>query len=191
MPRHLIFVYGTLKRSFPNAAHMPKNAIFLGPATTVQAFPLTVGAGVNCIPFLLYRPGRGHVISGELYQLEDDEGLRYLDDFEGTSWGFYKRIEIEVRLLACDTPDGRPATDSAGAEGRDGQDSPLSTPASEILKAGTYFRGEGGARWPEDELGALEHLKEYTLELAEKYLPRDHPDADREGLMTSVEVEKK
>ena len=159
--QRLVFVYGTLKRGFPNSVHMPSRATFLFPATTSQAYPLVVGAGRNRIPFLLDRPGSGRPVRGEVYAVDDDT-LRLLDDFEGTGWGFYKRREIEVVPESTD-------------EKQEAQDTAM---------AGAYFRGGGGGRWHEDELAQLEHLAEYTPALAQGYLPRDHPDADRAGLMT-------
>nr|XP_057907126.1 gamma-glutamylaminecyclotransferase-like [Doryrhamphus excisus] len=79
-----VFVYGTLKRGQPNNFYMTDNknghAQLLATAVTTQMFPLVI-AGRNNIPFLLNIPGRGHVVHGELYTV-DEALLKFLDYFE-------------------------------------------------------------------------------------------------------------
>ena len=61
---HRVFVYGTLKRGQPNHPLIlnPEfgTAKYIGPARTVEKFPLVVASECN-IPFLLFAPGKGNV----------------------------------------------------------------------------------------------------------------------------------
>eukprot|EP00051_Salpingoeca_urceolata_P007251 m.95965 g.95965 ORF g.95965 m.95965 type:complete len:98 (-) comp15174_c0_seq4:449-742(-) len=76
--KHLMFVYGTLKRGFPNHQHMPVGIEFVSRATTVERFPLVVGAGHNQIPFLLDFAGNGFQVNGEVF-VADDAACNALD----------------------------------------------------------------------------------------------------------------
>jgi len=80
----LVFVYGTLKRGQPNHDWLTRptngSAVFRGRASTSDAFPLVVASRYN-IPFLLDAPGRGHCVSGELYEV-DDAMMVKLDELE-------------------------------------------------------------------------------------------------------------
>ncbi|KAF0720525.1 Aste57867_244 [Aphanomyces stellatus] len=95
-----VFVYGTLKRDFPNyalylgPAEERKKAKFVGEAVTCTAYPLVVG-GDRCVPFLLSLPGEGVPIAGEVYSV-DPTTLEALDILEGISSGYYKRVSIPV-----------------------------------------------------------------------------------------------
>uniref|UniRef100_A0A915PJ85 Gamma-glutamylcyclotransferase family protein n=1 Tax=Setaria digitata TaxID=48799 RepID=A0A915PJ85_9BILA len=95
----LVFVYGTLKRGEPNASIMtdPATGIqkFVGTGKTVSAYPLIIASESN-IPFCLDKPGTGHRIKGELYEV-DEEKLRALDEFEGHPT-FYKRKLQQVEM---------------------------------------------------------------------------------------------
>lgn len=81
---HRIFVYGTLKVGEPNAHLMTDStlgkAILVGKATTVRKFPLLIASRYN-VPYLLHKPGTGHRIHGEVYDV-DDKLLEFLDKFE-------------------------------------------------------------------------------------------------------------
>lgn len=81
---HRIFVYGTLKTGEPNAHLMVDSskgkATLVGAADTVRKFPLLIGSRYN-VPYLLYKPGTGHRIRGEVYDV-DDKLLAFLDEFE-------------------------------------------------------------------------------------------------------------
>ncbi|KAH9130544.1 hypothetical protein LEN26_008427 [Aphanomyces euteiches] len=96
-----VFVYGTLKRGFPNyalylgPAEEKKKAVFVGEATTSTAYPLVVG-GDRYVPFLLNIPGEGVPIAGEVFAV-DQSTLEALDILEGTSTGYYKRELIPVQ----------------------------------------------------------------------------------------------
>ena len=95
---HIIFVYGTLKRGFPNHALM-SGAMFLGEARTVEAYPMVV-QGQSFSPVIMPEPGAGHRILGELWQVDDAQLVR-LDDLESTHLPTgYIRERIEVEALA-------------------------------------------------------------------------------------------
>ena len=99
---HRVFVYGTLKRGFPNAAPL-NDQTYLGHHRTTIAFPLVV-AGRWFSPVLVDEPGTGHPVEGELYEV-DDTTLATLDRIEGvgSSWG-YDRVTIEIEPLGEGTP---------------------------------------------------------------------------------------
>lgn len=62
--KHLVFVYGTLKRGEPNHSYLQVKdngyAKFVSQAKTVEKYPLVIASKYN-IPFLLYNPGVGEV----------------------------------------------------------------------------------------------------------------------------------
>ncbi len=90
MAEHLVFVYGTLKRGFPNDIADIGDFPRRGRYRTVDAFPLVVG-GEWRSPYLIPEPGRGHRVYGEVYEV-DDAALEELDRFEGTHLpdGYYR-----------------------------------------------------------------------------------------------------
>ncbi|KAL4228659.1 hypothetical protein ACF0H5_011704 [Mactra antiquata] len=82
---HLVFVYGTLKTGEPNIRYMTEEfkqglCEFRGLAHTKEKFPLVVASRYN-IPYLLYKPGTGHHVEGEVYAVDDIQ-LEYLDKLE-------------------------------------------------------------------------------------------------------------
>ncbi len=92
----LVFVYGTLKRSFPNhALFMKEGTRFLATAVTTEKFPL-VTLGDYHIPFLLDLPGQGFNVAGELFEVQANL-LSTLDRLELTSERLYKRKNIVVK----------------------------------------------------------------------------------------------
>jgi gamma-glutamylaminecyclotransferase len=95
---HFVFVYGTLKRGFPNFdAHM-QAAKFLGPARTLDAYPLVIG-GQWRTPFMIDEPGEGSPVSGEVFGV-DDNTLALLDHLEGIGQpNGYHRAEITIDFL--------------------------------------------------------------------------------------------
>lgn len=95
---HFVFVYGTLKRGFPNFdAHM-MTAKFLGPARTLEAYPLVIG-GEWRTPFMIDEPGQGSTVSGEVFGV-DDATLGLLDELEGIGHPLgYHRSTIEIDFL--------------------------------------------------------------------------------------------
>ena len=60
----LVFTYGTLKTGQPNHGRMqnqkPGQCIFIGRGVTLDKYPLVVATDYHA-PFLLYKPGTGHV----------------------------------------------------------------------------------------------------------------------------------
>jgi len=92
-----LFVYGTLKRGEPNYNFMTSGengtAKFVGPATTVQKFPLVIASKYN-VPFLLHKEGTGHNIAGEVFDV-DNSLLSTLDELEGHPH-FYTRVKYDV-----------------------------------------------------------------------------------------------
>ena len=86
MSRHLVFVYGTLKRGQRNAVFM-RDAEFLGPHRTETRFWMYQFEDYPAVC-----EGGRHAIHGELYRV-DDGLMQRLDDLE---WypHFYQRIEI-------------------------------------------------------------------------------------------------
>ncbi|KAJ6933143.1 gamma-glutamylcyclotransferase [Populus alba x Populus x berolinensis] len=95
----LVFVYGTLKKDFPNHhlfQHLisQKEASYVGTCITHQPQPLVIGP--YGIPYMLYLPGSvGHQINGELYSVTA-QGLVSLDELEGTGVGHYERRPVQV-----------------------------------------------------------------------------------------------
>jgi len=101
MAAHRVFIYGTLKRGFPNHDQWLRGINCLGPHRTVLAFPLLIGGpwySIQMVP----EPGRGLRVSGELYLLDDD-GLARLDDLESVGQpSGYTRRQIDVEGLNGD-----------------------------------------------------------------------------------------
>lgn len=92
---HIAFVYGTLKRGFPNHEEWMKPFKYITNGTTCDKFPLIVG-GIYHSPILLNEQGNGHIIKGELFGV-DDEGLKTLDAIESVGKpNGYIRIEVEI-----------------------------------------------------------------------------------------------
>jgi gamma-glutamylaminecyclotransferase len=71
-----LFAYGTLQRGFTNARFM-NGCTFVAPGKTVDKFSLYVGE----FPFVTAKANESQ-ISGEIYQVPDEETLKMLDDFE-------------------------------------------------------------------------------------------------------------
>jgi len=94
--QHRLFVYGTLKRGFHWHSKFLKRARFVGAAETVDRFPLVVGA--SGVPYLLYQPGRGETVVGELYEV-DDESLQNMDSYEGIDKEYYWRETVLVKRV--------------------------------------------------------------------------------------------
>jgi gamma-glutamylaminecyclotransferase len=101
---HLVFVYGTLKKGFPNHAHYMASAGFLGRYQTLQKYPLVL-FGSRHVPGMLDRPGDGHHIEGELYEV-NDECLGRMDVLEGINEpDGYRRRTISVTSMNKAEPD--------------------------------------------------------------------------------------
>lgn len=89
-PQHWVFVYGTLKKGFPNH-HVMAGTLAGGPARTTGLHALYVAR----LPHLIRDEAASHV-HGEVYQADDD-ALARLDAFEGhPDW--YRREKLAVTL---------------------------------------------------------------------------------------------
>ena len=92
---HKVFIYGTLKRGFPNHEASLGEARFLGRVRTREAYPLIVG-GRWFSPYLIDEPGQGQRVFGELFAV-DSAGLALLDRMEGVGRAEgYRRISVAV-----------------------------------------------------------------------------------------------
>lgn len=78
-PTHRVFVYGTLKRGFPNHEYMT-GATYIGDAWTVDAYPLVVG-GAWFTPYLIPEKGQGHRVKGEIWDVPEHM-MPALDELE-------------------------------------------------------------------------------------------------------------
>jgi gamma-glutamylcyclotransferase (GGCT)/AIG2-like uncharacterized protein YtfP len=90
MNKHLVFIYGTLRRGEAGSMSIRfPNSKFIGDAK-VNGSLYDLGA----YPGLLLNESNS-VVTGEVYEV-DDETLKELDDFEGSS--HYLRKQFEVSL---------------------------------------------------------------------------------------------
>ncbi len=102
--QYLVFVYGTLKKDFPNHQRYMKTARFIGTYQTVQRYPLVL-FGDRYVPGMLNSPGEGHHVEGEVYEM-DDECLAQIDLLEGLHEpDGYRRQMIAVKSSKDDEPD--------------------------------------------------------------------------------------
>jgi gamma-glutamylcyclotransferase (GGCT)/AIG2-like uncharacterized protein YtfP len=102
---NLLFVYGTLKQGFHwNTKYLAPRlgALFVSNAVTCDKYPLVIG---DCgVPYLLGDEdlvGLGHQIVGQLWRV-NDAALKGLDEYEGISKGYYRRIEIPVQTQSSE-----------------------------------------------------------------------------------------
>ncbi|KAF2900385.1 hypothetical protein ILUMI_05808 [Ignelater luminosus] len=97
---HNIFVYGTLKKGEPNhhwfSIEEDNYYKFLCKAQTTERFPLIIATKYN-IPFLLYNPGMGNYIKGEVYKI-NEKVLNNLDSLEKHP-SFYVRELYDVKRI--------------------------------------------------------------------------------------------
>lgn len=90
-----LFVFGTLKHGFHWCSKfLTHGANFEAGATTLERFPLVVG---GCgVPYLLLdQRGEGKRVCGELWHVTRS-ALAGLDEYEGTSKGYYSRQAVQV-----------------------------------------------------------------------------------------------
>jgi gamma-glutamylcyclotransferase (GGCT)/AIG2-like uncharacterized protein YtfP len=93
-----IFVYGTLKKDFPNH-HLLENMEYLGNAVTEEKYPMISENGQY--PYLIDKEGYGKKIEGEVYRINLDI-LKDMDLIEGYP-KHYSRREIKVVVYpACE-----------------------------------------------------------------------------------------
>ena len=94
--RHRLFIYGTLKKGFPNHDHYMQSARNLGKYQTIEKYPLVL-YGERYVPCMLNCPGDGHQVEGELYEV-DDECLNRIDALERIQESDgYRRSVIRVK----------------------------------------------------------------------------------------------
>ena len=128
--RHLLFVYGTLKRGYTNwqrylgVAESHQAAHYLGSAVTLDTFPMVVrpadwpGSSTRA-PVLMDQPGTGSTICGEVFRV-DDRCLEAMDILEGVKSGMYFKRTLQVRMLGDDDEAQPPA--KRGKAGADGEE---------------------------------------------------------------------
>jgi gamma-glutamylaminecyclotransferase len=97
--KHRIFVYGTLKKGFPNHARYMASAEKLGNFRTADHYPLAL-IGQRYVPCMINAPGAGKQVEGELYAVDDDclKGLDVLERVKEPDG--YRRLKIQVRSAA-------------------------------------------------------------------------------------------
>ena len=96
--QYLVFVYGTLKKDFPNHQRYMKPARFIGTYQTVEKYPLVL-FGDRYVPGMLNSPGQGHHVEGEVYEM-DYECLAQIDFLEGLhETDGYRRQMIAVKSI--------------------------------------------------------------------------------------------
>jgi gamma-glutamylaminecyclotransferase len=93
--KHLLFVYGTLKKGFPNHENYMESAKPLGKYRTIEKYPLVL-CGARYVPCMIDSPGKGHHVDGEVYEVDDEclnriDALERIQDSDG-----YRRIVILV-----------------------------------------------------------------------------------------------
>lgn len=90
--KHLIAVYGTLKKGYSNYHNYLTQSKYVGPATTTEKYPLLIDG----LPYLLNKPGEGHHVDVDLF-LIDDMTLGLVDQLEGhPNWYYREKIEVET-----------------------------------------------------------------------------------------------
>ena len=102
MPRHRVFVYGTLKQGFRNF-HVNRGMRVGGDFVTVQACPLYI-LGPFGLPWLVHEPGRGHPVRGQVFEV-DDAGLAEMDWLERVNDAeWYTRRPLDVQPVEGGAP---------------------------------------------------------------------------------------
>jgi gamma-glutamylaminecyclotransferase len=92
-----VFVFGTLKKSFPLHDKGLQGATYLGPYRTVEKYPMMV-AGPWYAPMIIHDPGVGWQVKGEVYEV-NDERLNVLDTLESIHKPGNHRVMVEVEPL--------------------------------------------------------------------------------------------
>ncbi|XP_014363973.2 putative gamma-glutamylcyclotransferase CG2811 isoform X1 [Papilio machaon] len=95
-----VFVYGTLKKNEPNHHWLTdqKNGVskFIVNGQTCQRYPLIIGTKYN-IPFVLYKPGVGYHVQGEVYEV-DEKMMSNLDILEDHPNYYIREIDnIDIK----------------------------------------------------------------------------------------------
>ena len=93
-----VFVYGTLKRGYPNDHVGMPRAGFIGHYRTAERYPLVIG-GKWYTPYLINEPGNGFQVAGEVYEV-DEAVLAELDVLESVHLpNGYRRVEIALEPI--------------------------------------------------------------------------------------------
>lgn len=136
-----VFIYGTLKRGFPNHHYVWGRIGYLGRCRTVEAYPLVVGDRWRS-PFLLEEPGQGFQVTGDLFEADAD-ALARMDQLEGVGRPKgYIRDRITVELLE----DGARLKAFAYLKDRACIQGPLSDPMPEYHLDPAYVSPEARAK---------------------------------------------
>lgn len=106
--RHFVFVYGTLKKGFPNHCGYMDATQLLGEYQTLGKYPLFLN-GKRFSPCVTNEPGKGYHVQGELYEM-DDQGLARIDALERINKpDGYRRHTIYVVSLSDAAAKPKPA----------------------------------------------------------------------------------
>jgi gamma-glutamylaminecyclotransferase len=106
MPRHYVFVYGTLKFDEPNhhllldKGYVDSSTHFVGKGKTVAPFPMVIASKYN-IPFVIDQQGQGNRIHGEVYSVTGST-LGRLDEIECHPH-YYERRSVQVEVIPVDS----------------------------------------------------------------------------------------
>lgn len=99
LERHLVAVYGTLKKGNGNYWSYLSSARHIGNGETVDKYPLVVEG----LPFLVDKKGVGHNVEVDVFKVSDSK-LKELDRLEGhPTWYERKQVPIKVkdRVAMC------------------------------------------------------------------------------------------
>ncbi len=92
---HSVFIYGTLKRDFPNHDDLGLSPYYVSEARTLVSYPLYV-TGRWYSPAVVDEPGSGYPVTGEVYEV-DDATLARIDALESVGRpGGYRRLCVEI-----------------------------------------------------------------------------------------------
>ena len=153
MFEHLVFVYGTLKRGEPNYSliqpgkQVSGKSVLIGTGHTQNKFPLVIATRYN-IPHLLDAVGKGNLVTGEIYSV-DESMLNNLDILEGIPKHYQRRRE-NIVLQECLLPHERTED----------------LKANTVLNCWIYVCGNF-----KEELLQLPHLTSFSNEIT-GYIPR-------------------
>lgn len=162
-----VFVYGTLKQGMRNH-HVNRGRRLPGQFVTAQPHPLFI-VGPRLLPWLLPRPGSGHPVRGEVYEVSEEE-LAAMDALEGVGRpGWYERRLTEVR----------PDDARARADG---------LVRASPVQAWVYFGSELGFSRARVQAGPMpeytaEHAARFDPDLRRDFQPdlQSDPDPDAQG----------
>ncbi|ONM57227.1 AIG2-like (avirulence induced gene) family protein [Zea mays] len=173
----MVFVYGTLKRGFPNHSLLVASATpFVGAAST--AGPASLIIGPYSVPFLLPTPASassGRVVSGELYA-PSPAALAELDALEASASPPHQtRCSLSTGLgTHIGVYERRPITVVVDGSG-------------EVVQAEAYFAHPSYAEALWRRCGGEEaEIGEYTVDHAGEYVPKSERLADAAGLIDAI-----